>query len=86
MLTTGVVPDILGTEGGWQMVNIGDLVLATESLEIPVLGVVTAIVNHAIFTGVQSVEIWWADNGKKTVILKEYAVSLKKDLDKYLAG
>ena len=68
------------------MINIGDLVLATESMETPTVGVITAIVNHPTFVGVQSVEIWWADNGKKTLILKEYAVSLKKDLDKYLAG
>ena len=66
------------------MLNIGDLVLATESMETPTLGIVTALVNHATFAGVVSVEVWWADDGKKTLILKEYAVALKKELDKHL--
>lgn len=86
MLTRSANPDILGTEGGWQMVKIGDLVLATESLEIPTLGIVTRLVNHATFAGIVSVEVWWADDGKRTLMQQQYAVALKKELDKYLAG
>lgn len=64
--------------------EIGDLVLATEGMDTPTLGIVTALVNHATFAGVVSIEVWWADDGKKTLILKEYAVALKKELDNYL--
>ena len=68
------------------MLNIGDLVLATESLKTPTVGIVIKIINHATYAGVQSVEVWWTDNGQSTVMQKHYAVALKKELDKYLAG
>ena len=67
-------------------INVGDLVLATEALETPTLGIVINVIDHATYVGVESVEVWWADNARSTVMLKQYAVALKKELDKYLKG
>ena len=66
------------------MINIGDLVYAVGGrLAHPVAGVVVDIVKHPTIWGINNVSIWWADNGMLAVMQEQYAVSLKKNVDKF---
>lgn len=63
------------------MINVGDLVYAVNGRAFPAAGVVIDIV--PALWGINNVSIWWADNGMVAVMQEQYAVSLKKNVDKF---
>ena len=63
------------------MINIGDLVYAVNGRAFPAAGVVIDIV--PALWGIKNVSIWWADNGMVAVMQEQYAVGLKKNVDKF---
>ena len=65
------------------MINIGDLVYAVNGRSFPAAGVVIDVVKHPVYQNVNNVSIWWADNGMVAVMQEQYAVSLKKNVDKF---
>ena len=65
------------------MINIGDLVYAVNGRAFPAAGVVIDVVKHPVYWGVNNVSIWWADNGMVAVMQEQYAVGLKKNVDKF---
>ena len=65
------------------MINIGDLVYAVNGRSFPAAGVVIDVAHHPTIWGIKNVSIWWADNGMIAVMQEQYAVSLKKNVDKF---
>ena len=63
------------------MVNIGDLVYAVNGLQAPAVGVVIDLSKSAF--GLTDAVVWWADDGKCSRMQMQYAMSLKKNVDKY---
>lgn len=63
------------------MINIGDLVYAEHGLQAPTVGIIIDLLNGAF--GLTDAVVWWADDGKTSRMQMQYAVGLKKNIDKF---